>query len=117
MTQDLSLSRRVISDVTIIDASGMIVAENRKRLQSEVEELLLADRTKVALNFAEVSHFDSTGMGTVLLLTNLLKKRGMKLKIFAMQPMTSRFFKASGLHRILYLYNDEAQALADAWEV
>lgn len=109
-------TREESNGVVIIDLNGVIVTKSRKQLQEKVEDLLEEEKTHIALNFSDVAHLDSTGMGTLLLITNLVKKKGKRLKIFAANQMIGRFFQTSGLHRVLSLYPDENAALKDDWD-
>lgn len=76
----LTLAFERFADALVVRCSGRLVAGVSDRLYSEVRELIPGQRC-IVLDFAELTHMDSTGLGTLIRLYVSAKSAGCALEL------------------------------------
>jgi anti-anti-sigma factor len=109
----VTIKIRTLDQATVLDLSGSFKAgEAEQAFRSSVGELLSAGVTHIAVNLAEVSFLDSSGVGSLVHTFLTLKGRGGKLKLFAASKQVAQILRMVRLDQVLGLAEDEGAALA-----
>jgi anti-sigma B factor antagonist len=76
----LTLTVERFGDVFVVKCSGRLVAGVSDRLYLEVKELIPGQR-RIVLDFADLTHMDSTGLGSLIRLYVSAKSAGCALEL------------------------------------
>jgi anti-anti-sigma factor len=79
---------------------------------AEVREVVEGGARKLVIDLEEVSYIESATIGCLIDLDRLLKDREGALKLSGLQPRVERILSMTGVHRMLDVYREEAEALA-----
>jgi anti-anti-sigma factor len=77
-----------------IRIAGALVADQCAAIREHVMELSISGRNHIELDMSETSLLDTAGMGILLLLKVVLKRRGGDLKVVALRPELLETLKA-----------------------
>lgn len=109
----LTINVRRAGKATILDLSGPLkMGESEKAFRHQVEELLGAGTTNLAVNLAGVPAMDSAGIGALIHTLSGARAAGGKCKFFAPSKRVWRTLKMVRLDKVIELVEDEATALA-----
>jgi anti-sigma B factor antagonist len=104
--------------VAVIRCKGRItfgpeaeVLETEVGRQTKVAGSNLYQLTMVVLHLGETEFIDSTGLGAIVRLSNVLRAAGGGLKLCQMQPNVLRVIETTGLSRLFPPYSSEAEAI------
>jgi len=107
-----TISQRDISDVTILDLSGRLtIAEGTLPFRDAIRSLADQGRRKIILNFATVTHIDSSGIGELISAYTTLNNRGGKLKLLNLPPSIEDVLRITKLLPIFEVFSDESRAV------
>jgi len=67
---------------------------------------------RVLIDLAAVSYLDSASIGCLMDVHRLLQERGGALRLCGLQPRVETMISMTGVHKILPLHREEADALA-----
>jgi len=63
----LRIASREVDGVTVLELDGRIVlGEESNSLREKLKSLIVAGKTKIVLNVANIKYIDSTGLGTLV---------------------------------------------------
>jgi len=97
----------------ILDVEGAIrLGESEQALRDKVQELLDSGHRNIAINLAQVTFVDSSGIGAMVRSFTSVTRVGGKLLFFSPTKMIRQTLKMVRLDTVLSLYDDEAAALA-----
>lgn len=105
-----------VGEATVVRLSGRVAGEKCRDVYKKVQELLSAEKLKLALDMSKVNYVDSEGIGMLVGATILVRERGTRLKIFKIAETVKQVLITTNLNRALNLYDSEEAALADGWE-
>jgi len=110
----LTINRSQIShDIDVLQMNGRIVLGNDARaVELEVDELLKENRKKVIFDFNHVTVLDSTGIGIVVMCHARLKKSGGSLHIAGANGMVEQTLRMTNVDRLIELYPSVSDAAA-----
>jgi anti-sigma B factor antagonist len=109
----LTISKRQIGGVTIVDVKGRIVlGEESASLRDLVCELLKAGNNQILLNLAAVDYIDSMGLGSLVSAFVTVRKQGGQLKLLNVDDKVADVMQITKLYTVFDILNDEAQAVA-----
>jgi anti-sigma B factor antagonist len=80
LASGLTLVVERAGDAAMVECRGRLVAGVNDRLQLEVSQLIPSSK-RILLDFTEVSHMDSTGLGTLVRLYVSAKSAGCALEL------------------------------------
>lgn len=110
----LDITERQTDGVTILDLTGnVIMGGGSRRLGEDVRRLTEAGNTNVLLNFAGVKYLDSSGVGELVALSDVVSRAEGTLKLSNLPPKVEEVLTLSGVLPIFDIYDDERHALAD----
>ncbi len=109
----LDINERQTNGTTILDLTGnIIMGGGSKRLGEDVRRRVEAGNTNVLLNFAEVKYLDSSGVGELISLADIVNRADGNLKLANLPPKVEEVLTLSGVLPMFEIYDDERAALA-----
>jgi len=108
----LNIRIRTAGRATILDLDGPLkLGEAQETFRDQVQKLVDAGSTRIAVNLAGVSDLDSSGIGALVRAFTTLNRAGGKCTFFAPNKRVMMLLKMVRLDSILDLAEDEATAL------
>ena len=108
----IKLSTRMVQGVVIIDLFGQLkLGEGTSRLRDTVQELLTQDYKKLLLNFENVLHIDSSGIGELMGCYTTVKNQGGELKLLNLHKNVRNLLEVTRLYSIFDSHDDLASAV------
>jgi anti-sigma B factor antagonist len=108
----LNISIRKAGRATILDLEGPLkLGDAEESFRNQVQQLIDAGSTHVAVNLAGVTELDSSGIGALVRSFTSLKRAGGKCTFYAPSKRVMMLLKMVRLDSILDLAEDEAAAL------
>jgi anti-anti-sigma factor len=77
-----------------------------------VKQLVEDGARKLLLDFGSVTYIDSASIGCLLDIQRLLKEKAGAMKLSALQPRVETMLSMTGVHKIVAIHREEAEALA-----
>lgn len=103
-----------VSVVRIVEKS-VVEEQEIRRISDELDQLVGAGKTRIALNFGAVEHLSSQALGTVLRLHQRCRADGGMLKICKVNPKVAEIFAMTNIQKHIEIYTDEQPALDSTW--
>lgn len=89
--------------------SGEIDHHNAKEIREKLDRFIIANQPKeLAIDFADISFMDSSGVGLIMGRYKLISECGGRLVVKNPRQYIKRVFKISGIERIVRIINDKA---------
>lgn len=109
----MSIRIRTAGPATILDVDGPLkLGPTQEAFRDQVQKLIDAGSTHVAVNLANVTDLDSSGIGALVRAFTTLKRAGGKCTFFSPNKRVQMLLKMVRLDSVLDLVDDEATALA-----
>lgn len=109
----LDIVTRQAGSATVLDLSGRLTAgAGAARLREAIDGIALQDGGSVLLNFQNVAFLDSAGLGSLVVISDLLRTRGSRLCIINTHGSVQHVLQITRLDRVLPHFADESAALA-----
>jgi anti-sigma B factor antagonist len=112
MTGTEFITLRENADVKIIDVKTDLSSYAASDLRKVLEDLLMEKVDKVVVNFSEVSHINSTAVGTLVGIAKRLRQNGGDLKLCNLASTLTRTFNLIGASSVIEIYESEKSAIA-----
>ena len=104
---------RTAGSATILDLDGPLkLGPAQERFRDQVQKLMDAGSTHIAINLAGVTDLDSSGIGALVRAYTMLKRAGGNCTFFSANKRVLMLLKMVRLDGVLSLAEDEATALA-----
>ncbi len=108
----MNIRIRKAGRATILDLEGPLkLGKDEEGFRSQVQQLLDAGSTHIAINLAGVTDLDSSGIGSLVRAFTMLKRAGGKCTYFSATKRILMLLKMVRLDTVLDLAEDEATAL------
>ena len=108
----MNISIRKAGRATILDLDGPLkLGDAEEAFRNQIQQLIDAGSTHVAVNMAGVTELDSSGIGALVRSFTSLKRAGGKCTFYAPSKRVMMLLKMVRLDSILDLAEDEAAAL------
>ena len=78
---------------------------------SEVRQRVEGGARKVVIDLGVVGYLDSASIGCLMDVHRLLQEKGGALRLSGLQPRVETMISMTGLHKIIDLHRDEAEAI------
>lgn len=109
----MEISRRPVSGVLIFDLVGRLTAaDGAKQLGDEFRAVVAGGHRNVLVNFRAVDFIDSTGLGALIVGSELVRSSGGQVRIMNSGSAVRQVLQITRLNRVLPNYEDEQSALA-----
>ncbi len=110
----LGIRVRISGKATILDVTDSLTWDrSAERFKAKIAELLAAGAKDFAINLDRVSYIDSTGIGALLSVHNLIHSAGGRCSFFGAHEHVRQTLNRVHLDRIFNLFDDEASALSN----
>lgn len=106
-----SASTRQFGDVTVVDVRGRFTLIEGEAVHELLLDLIEDGRTKLLLNFRDVTYLDSSGVGQLVRGLYSAQKHGAQLKAVELTPRAAEVLRIVNLHKIFPDFPDEQTAL------
>jgi anti-sigma B factor antagonist len=104
---------RKAGPATILDLEGPLkLGEAQEKFRDQLQQLVDAGSTQVAVNLAGVTDLDSSGIGALVRAFTTMKRAGGKCTFFSPNKRVRMLLKMVRLDGVLELAEDEATALS-----
>ncbi len=108
----LDIHQREREDIVIFDLKGRItLGQEASTLRDMVERLDTQAKNRLILNMAQVDYVDSSGLGTLVMVSSNLKKRGGAVKLLSLNRRNVELLVMTKLATIFEIFGDEQEAL------
>ena len=109
----MSIRIRTAGPATILDLDGPLkLGPSQEAFRDQVQKLMDAGSTHLAVNLAGVTDLDSSGIGALVRAFTTLKRAGGKCTFFSPNKRVLMLLKMVRLDGVLDIVEDEATALA-----
>ena len=106
-----SANTRQLGDVTVVYVRGGFTNPEGEAVHELLLDLFREGRTKVLLNFRDVSYLDSSGIGQLVRSLYTARNNGAELRAVALSGRAAEAIRLTNLHQILTDFPDESSAL------
>ena len=110
---DLQLSARPGRRCTVVCVAGELDRDTRKQLEDFLQGVVDGGARRVVLDFAHVTFMDSSGLGLLVEALKLLRAKGGRLCVAAVQELVRNVLVLSAVDRVLDVYDTVEAAEAD----
>ena len=109
----MKIETRTIGDAKILDCSGRItLGDGTMVVRNTVRNIVDGGGKKIVLNFADVSHIDSSGVGELVSSYATVARHGGQLVIVHLTKRTRELLTLTKLLTVFKVFEDEKEALA-----
>jgi anti-sigma B factor antagonist len=107
-----AINQRTLGEVTILDLAGRItIGEGTLAFREAIRRLVEQGRRKIILNFADVTHIDSSGIGELISAYTTLNNKEGKVLLLNLPPSIVDVLKITKLLTIFEVFEDETRAV------
>jgi anti-sigma B factor antagonist len=104
---------RDVNNVRILDLEGKItIGSGDIELRQRIEDSVASGTNNILLNFAGVTHIDSSGIGELVGCYTTMARRGGKMKLLNLTQKITDILHVTQLITVFDVYDSEAEALA-----
>ena len=104
---------RDVNNVRILDLEGKItIGSGDIELRQRIEDSVNAGTNHILLNFANVPHIDSSGIGELVGCYTTMARRGGKMKLLKLTQKITDILHVTQLITVFDVYDNEAEAIA-----
>ena len=108
----LEITRHSTEGIVILDLNGRLTfGQEDLDFRRELDSLVKAGKTRIALNFVDLGKLDTTGLGTLLFALAKLRKAGGNLAIFNVKPAHIELLTEVRLETVFEAFEDEQDAI------
>jgi len=108
----LNITKRQAEKTTILDLEGnVILGGGSRKIGEEVRHLIETGASNFLLNFSRVKYIDSSGVGELFALLELVKQNDGNLKLSNLPGKVEEVLTLSGFLPMFEIYKDENAAL------
>lgn len=112
LSMSLDITTREVEGIEILDLNGHLTfGQEDLDFRSEVDRLVKAGKTSVALNLKNLSKLDTTGLGTLLFALAKLRKAGGNLALFEIKTTHIGLLTEARLETVFEVFRDEHDAI------
>jgi anti-sigma B factor antagonist len=104
---------RDVGEVRILDLEGKItIGSGDIELRKQIEDSVGQGKNNILLNFALVTHIDSSGIGELVGCYTTMARRGGKMKLLNLTQKITDILHVTQLITVFDVYDNETEALA-----
>ena len=108
----MKTSSRQVDGITVVDLGGQITLdEGSIALRDTVKELLAEGHNRLLLNFGNVTHVDSSGIGELVRAFTSVHSAGGDLKLLNLTQKVQDLLQITKLHIVFDVWDDETSAI------
>jgi anti-sigma B factor antagonist len=108
----LTIEQREKEGILILDLKGRLsFGEDDLSFREKLDSLLTSGRKQVILNFQNVDHIDSSGLGTLVTFSGRFQVAGGKLVLLYLNPPQMEVLLLGKLEALFEVFDDEQEAV------
>ena len=109
----LTIQEHEVGAVTVLKLIGEILLDDGDlAFKAHVQNLMANDRTKLVVDFGDVSYVDSSGVGMLVAKQQTLQKIGGDIRLVHLGPRYKRLLATMRVLPLFCVFDDEATAVA-----
>jgi anti-sigma B factor antagonist len=109
----LTIQEHEVGAVTVLKLIGEILLDDGDQVfKAHVQSLMAKDRTKLVVDFGDVSYVDSSGVGMLVAKQQTLQKIGGDIRLVHLGPRYTRLLTTMRVLPLFRVFDDEATAVA-----
>jgi anti-sigma B factor antagonist len=109
----LAIQEHEIGAVTVLKFAGEILLDDGDLVfRAHVHDLMAKGRTKLVVDFGDVMHVDSSGVGMLVAKLQTLRKIGGDIRLVHLSPRYQRLLATMRVLSLFRVFDDEATAVA-----
>ena len=109
----MNIGIRKAGRATLLDLDGALkLGDAEEAFRNQIQQLIDAGSTHVAVNLSGVNELDSSGIGALVRAFTMVKRAGGKCTFFSPNKRVQMLLKMVRLDNVLEISADEAAALA-----
>jgi anti-anti-sigma factor len=105
------LAIREEGNVTLVELLSELDRLSVLSIRNQLTDLVKKRRKKFIINFSKIDYINSTIVGALIGMRNIVRERGGDLILCCVNPKIRRTFDLIGTSQILKIYNTEEDAL------
>ena len=110
---NLYINERRIGDVAVLDLKGRIRTTGRTRgLHKSIRCLVEEGKTRILLNFSQVTHLDSSGLDELIASSTTVSNKRGEIKLLHPTEQVREVITNANLSAVFDIYNNEYDAIA-----
>lgn len=109
----MNIEQREADGFVILDLTDRLTAAVASRLRVAVDDLVSSGRSRVAVNLAEVTFIDSSGLGALIGALKATRTAGGDLRIAAAGDQVKQVLRLTNLDRVLTVHPAAESAFRD----
>ena len=110
---NLLINERRMGDVTVLDLKGRVrISGGTVALHKSIRSLLAEGKTQILLDFARVTHIDSSGLGELISSHISVSDKGGAMKLMHLTERLRALMTSTRLLTVFDVYDDEPEAVA-----
>jgi anti-sigma B factor antagonist len=108
----MSITERIVGDVTILQLDGRLVLyEGETDLKERINELVSRGQLKIILDLHNVTYIDSAGVGTVIAKYLSVRRKGGDVKLLNLSRRSVRVMSITRLLEVFDTFDSEQRAI------
>ncbi len=108
----LKIEPREKEGILVLDLKGQLTfGEEDLFFREKLQSLLASGHTQVILNFHDVEHIDSSGLGSLVTFSGRFRAAGGKLALLYLNPAHVELLLLGKLEVLFELFDDEQEAV------
>jgi anti-sigma B factor antagonist len=112
LNHNLNIHQRDREGITILDLHGkLVMGKSDTVLRDFVQALFDGDNRQLILNLAQISEIDTSGMESLLFLSEVYSDAGGKLVLFNIAHSHGKVYELARLETVVEIYRDELDAV------
>ncbi len=110
----MKIKEKIVDNIAVLSLSGELIGEpGTVNLKDKIQSLITDDIKNVVIDLADVTYINSSGLGTLISVLNLLKNAGGDLKLSRIGDKLQNLFMITQLIKVFDTYETQDRALAN----
>ena len=102
----MQMQTREVGTVQVVRLEGALDAVSSGEVRSELGGLVRDGSLRLAIDLAQVTRIDSTGLGALVTTLKAVRDRGGELVLAGLTPPVRAVVELTRLHRVFDIYDD-----------
>ena len=109
----LEIEKKAAGNAVVLHMTGRItLGRDCQQIESEVEELVRAKRTRIVFDLSQVKYMDSSGVGIMVMCSGKVKEAGGELRLAGATGVVGQTLQLTQMSVIVPTFATLAEALA-----
>ena len=109
----MEITHEIVNDINVLHLEGKLTINNAQDFLSHMDTLIKQDPKKFLLEMSDLDFIDSTGLGTIILISKRISEGQCQLRFSNLKPKILNIIELTMLDSIFTIYNTQEEALKD----